>query len=291
MVEPAGNNEIAVANHKRQQAAGKEKPETAVTEQASAFVSHLRFMLPAANLIKDRAKTEAALEEKQPPPVDTPAERHSKQDQGKERLEKNNEQPQATALKPQTVNKRGFVSIKLAQDQWLPQHKLDVDRSIFSPDGKNETQAVQQSRAPLMATVQARNINELLQGLSGRIRVMSQQGIQRARLQLDPPELGRIALELESKGNQLKLHVVTERVQVQEQLQLWLDQLKENLKLAGVDFEHVEVEVQTQAQSDDTDFSSWLQTPVTIDDDSQELITSQTLQERSFGYNTFEMQG
>ena len=290
MVEPAGIKEMLVTDSSRQQAVRKGKQEAAVTEQASVFVSHLRFMLPTAQLTKDRTRTEAALAEK-PLPENAPVERQQQQDQGKEKIEKNSEQTQLPSARPQPVSERGFVSLKLAQDQWLPQHKLEVDRSTFPLEGKTQTQTVQQSRAFAVTTIQARNISELLQGLSGRIRVMSQQGIQRARLQLDPPELGRIALELESKGSHLRVHVVTERVQVQEQLQLWLEQLKENLKLAGVDFEHVEVEVQTQAQSDDADFSSWLQTPVTMDDDSQELIANQEVIERSFGYNTFEMQG
>jgi flagellar hook-length control protein FliK len=290
VVEPAGIKEMLVTDSSRQQAVRKGKQEAAVTEQASVFVSHLRFMLPTAQLTKDRTRTEAALAEK-PLPENAPVERQQQQDQGKEKIEKNSEQTQLPSARPQPVSERGFVSLKLAQDQWLPQHKLEVDRSTFPLEGKTQTQTVQQSRAFAVTTIQARNISELLQGLSGRIRVMSQQGIQRARLQLDPPELGRIALELESKGSHLRVHVVTERVQVQEQLQLWLEQLKENLKLAGVDFEHVEVEVQTQAQSDDADFSSWLQTPVTMDDDSQELIANQEVIERSFGYNTFEMQG
>lgn len=289
MIEPAASAELAVADRNRQQVGKKVKSETTVTEQASVFVSLLRFMLPSALLMKDRAKTEAALAEKPPPPAEATVAKQ--QEQGKDRIERNGTEDRVPTAKPQPVSKQGFVSIKLAQEQWLPQQKLEVDRSIFTPELKTETQTVQQSRATVITTIQARNISELLQGLSGRIRVMSQQGTQRARLQLDPPELGRIALELESKGNHLKVHIVTERVQVQEQLQLWLEQLKENLKLAGVDFDQVEVEVQTQAQSDDADFSSWLQTPVTMDDDSQDLINSQTVLERNFGYNTFEMQG
>ena len=257
-------------------------------EQGSIFAALFSFFLPSSVLLKDREQTEAVLARQSPPP---PAPQEQQPLREKTTLSDAAAERQTPQPKPQPVNQRGLVELQLKGEQWLPAPKGDAERLPPLLEGQNRSSSLQTLRALPVVTIQARSLPELLNGLSGRVRVMTLDGVQRARLQLDPPELGRLALQLESNGSHLKVHLITERLQVQEQLQLWLEQLKENLKLAGVEFDQVEVQVKTQAESEDAEFTSWLQTPVTLDEQGEEYEAIQQHRERNFGYNSFEMEG
>lgn len=89
-----------------------------------------------------------------------------------------------------------------------------------------------------------------VQQVSHRVQFMISQGEGTATLRLDPPELGKIDLNVEYKSGELKVHMVVENQAVKETLELQVQQLRENLEAQQVKLHKLEVQVdQHQQQS------------------------------------------
>ncbi len=278
--------EATVKNSPRQQ---PERESAADKRQNSLFAALMRLIVPAASLWHDKEKLDAALAQNAPPPEPeaAPPEERQERETAPQRAPGAERNP--LRREPMPLQRPGFIELKLKPEQWLPSARREVEPGLPFTEGQQRLPLVQVQRLPAVAVVQARDIPQLLDGLSGRIRIMLQNGVQRAHLQLDPPELGRLALQIELNGAHLRVQLTAERAQVQEQLLLWLDQLRENLKLAGVEFEQVEVEVQTESGAEDDSYAEWLQEPIAAEETAG--VDLDGYQARRFGYNSFEMVG
>jgi flagellar hook-length control protein FliK len=66
-----------------------------------------------------------------------------------------------------------------------------------------------------------------------------------AHLQLDPPELGKLAIQLVMEGERIHAHIVAESADVGALIQAHLPELKQALHSHRLDLDTVRVEVQT----------------------------------------------
>lgn len=71
--------------------------------------------------------------------------------------------------------------------------------------------------------------------VADRIQIMQQQGIQHARIQLDPPELGQLDIRLQFHQDQLQVNVMSQVPQVRDALEGHSIRLREMLEQQGVE--------------------------------------------------------
>lgn len=79
--------------------------------------------------------------------------------------------------------------------------------------------------------------------LENSIKMMVSEGENRVSINLHPPELGKIQVELVVKDNQVHARINTENAAVKEVIMTNLDQLKSNIENAGISVTKFDVEV------------------------------------------------
>ncbi len=87
------------------------------------------------------------------------------------------------------------------------------------------------------------NSNYLLDQISGKINAALKNGENRVSMQLHPPELGKINIELSMKDNQLRAVVIAETVQVKQVLESNIEQLRNTLEVQNIEVEKFSVHV------------------------------------------------
>ncbi len=75
-------------------------------------------------------------------------------------------------------------------------------------------------------------------------------GQSRATMRLDPPELGKVRLQMDLRNENLTLQIETQTDQARRLLSEHLDALRQSLELSGVRLEQVDLRVATPAQVD-----------------------------------------
>jgi flagellar hook-length control protein FliK len=85
--------------------------------------------------------------------------------------------------------------------------------------------------------------DNIVNSVQDGIKMMVSEGDSRAVIQLHPPELGKIQVELIVKDNQVSAKINTDNVAVKEVILTNLNQLKSNIENAGIQVEKFDVEV------------------------------------------------
>ena len=76
--------------------------------------------------------------------------------------------------------------------------------------------------------------SELVSNLDNRVRMMMTQGMNSAKLQLSPYELGALEIHLSGEGDQAKVSVIAQSQQARELLEQQLPRLREALEQQGI---------------------------------------------------------
>ncbi len=85
--------------------------------------------------------------------------------------------------------------------------------------------------------------DNVLNSVDNGIKMMVAEGENRISINLKPPELGKIQVELIVKDNQVSARINTENIAVKEVIMTNLDQLKSNIENAGIAVDKFDVEV------------------------------------------------
>ncbi|MFC3853352.1 flagellar hook-length control protein FliK [Salinispirillum marinum] len=89
---------------------------------------------------------------------------------------------------------------------------------------------------------------EVTHRLSERLVLMVSRDIQQATIRLDPPELGKMDIQIKTNGDQVQVQVVTQQPMVRDLLEQQAFRLREMLEQQG--FAKVDVNVSDQSQRD-----------------------------------------
>ena len=97
--------------------------------------------------------------------------------------------------------------------------------------------------APVAKVQRVQPPPQLKETIFEEVRLTLKNGQAKAEFALDPPELGRMSLSLEQRGDRLVAHLRADHPVVQETLEKYLDELKDVLRESGADvdefiFEH-----------------------------------------------------
>ncbi|MBW1712531.1 MAG: flagellar hook-length control protein FliK, partial [Deltaproteobacteria bacterium] len=126
--------------------------------------------------------------------------------------------------------------------------------SLTSVRGPDSAQARPGSVLPKAAATRMQP-SVLLDQLSGRIVMMLRGGQQVMRLQLYPPELGGLKIDLRVEGQAVRATVVAENQQVQQLLGAHSSELKQSLSEQGFSLEKFEVMTQGQNAQTNSDLA------------------------------------
>lgn len=125
------------------------------------------------------------------------------------------------------------------------------DNNTFTVLDQNGKQIDQIKEIQVKKVLNQQNMFEQYQGLRDKvtegvensIKFLMTNGESRVTMQLQPPELGKVEVELLIKDNQVTAKINTENIAVKEVILNNLDQLKSNLENAGTGVDKFEVEV------------------------------------------------
>jgi flagellar hook-length control protein FliK len=142
-----------------------------------------------------------------------------------------------------TVITNDFKVHKKEADQENPAHLLNSQTK--------DAQSVSSANAKLKDIQARQNIPEQYQVLKDKITSSVENSIKmliannesQVSIKLNPPELGRVQIELSIKDNSVHARVNTENTAVREVILSNMDQLKSNLENAGVHVTQIDVEV------------------------------------------------
>lgn len=160
--------------------------------------------------------------------------------------------------------------IKAAQEGSPEKKVIDQDKAT-SPHWVRESIT---DRGPVSDAVHRQGARPLpvyvVNQVSRQISLSLQRGDNHIRLQLRPPQLGSIQIDMNMKNNVLKIGVITEHNSVKEILISNIQELKDSLVQQGVKLERVDVQVNcnldqsmAQAQRDLKQAQSWRGGPAT----------------------------
>jgi len=85
--------------------------------------------------------------------------------------------------------------------------------------------------------------DKINEGVENSIRMLLHRGENKVNIQLQPPELGKVEVELFLKDNQISAKINTENIAVKEVIMSNMEQLKSNLQNMGHQIDKLEVEV------------------------------------------------
>lgn len=147
----------------------------------------------------------------------------------------------STALPNQSDTAPGFErGFKLdMQDIKTEPTVIEISRDDAKPDISGSIYAMKQQSKPIRDALPAYLIDQVGRQISRSVL----KGQRTIRLQLKPPELGVLKVDVDMKDNVLKLGMIAENGAVKEILQSGLPQLKESLVEQGVKIERLEIQV------------------------------------------------
>jgi len=119
----------------------------------------------------------------------------------------------------------------------------------------NAIKSLQNQAGELINTVlPEKHAVKLTEEVGSRVMMLHQQKLTQAFIRIDPPELGALEIHIETKGDEAKVTIVTQQVNVKEALDSQANRLREMLHEQG--FEQVDVDVKEQNQSNTNDDSN-----------------------------------
>ena len=126
-----------------------------------------------------------------------------------------------------------------AADARTETRAIEMPRDGVAPDFTESLQASKQNQKPTRESLPTYVLDQVGKQVARSIL----RGQDTVSLQLRPPELGTLKLEVEMKGNTLKLGMIAENGSVKEILQSGIPQLREALVDQGVKVERLEIHV------------------------------------------------
>lgn len=130
------------------------------------------------------------------------------------------------------------TSLKLdGQGQTMPlQQSVGEENKAIGSDFSSELRKESGLQELLKLKLQDPQLRtQLSSKVADRIQIMQQQGIQHARIQLDPPELGQLDIRLQFHQDQLQVNVMSQIPQVRDALEGHSIRLREMLEQQGVE--------------------------------------------------------
>lgn len=108
-------------------------------------------------------------------------------------------------------------------------------------------QAPQQASTPQRSQMAERYDEfQAVRQVSQKVQWMVRNGEGKAILRLDPPELGHIEIEVETKSGEMKIHMSVENESVKNTLETSAPQLRQSMEQHQVKIEKLEVQVETR---------------------------------------------
>lgn len=89
----------------------------------------------------------------------------------------------------------------------------------------------------------------MLAPLTDRLRVQTQMNIRQATLRLDPPDLGKLELQVRSEGDRVFVQISATNPMVRDQLLQLADKMRQDLML-GTQYAQVDVNIGQHAEQD-----------------------------------------
>jgi flagellar hook-length control protein FliK len=111
--------------------------------------------------------------------------------------------------------------------------------------GSAPTAALQVQPARTLSSGNVETWREVVNQVRDGVVTTVEQNNREAHIQLDPPELGKLAIQLTVEGEQIRAHIVAESADVGALIQSHLPELKQALHSHRLDLDTVRVEVQT----------------------------------------------
>jgi flagellar hook-length control protein FliK len=132
--------------------------------------------------------------------------------------------------------------------------------------------------AAMKLKLQDPNVRSQLNGkLADRIQMMVNQGIQHAKIQLDPPELGMLEVKIQFQQDQVQVNILSQSSQVRDALEGHSVRLRDMLEQQGIQL--AGLDVQDQGQKSAGHFSDQ-------DQKEQRLMSQQWSDDTSKGVET-----
>ncbi|MCL1126505.1 flagellar hook-length control protein FliK [Shewanella surugensis] len=177
------------------------------------------------------------------------------------------------------------IESALSQLGQAGQNVVDEAAQLISQHGRSQTKVSQwgpisvSQSAPL-----AQQAQELLSPLKEQLRFQVDQQIKHAEVRLDPPELGKIELNIRLDGDKLHIHINAANTSVRDALQLSLDRLRDDLAMdhgGQIDLDISQGE--HQQQRDNPSQVASIATP------QGESVDTQSLQQQSLAQNQVDL--
>jgi flagellar hook-length control protein FliK len=130
-------------------------------------------------------------------------------------------------------------------------HQIKADEALNLDALENEATELELEEAEIElkkqieAELQTKK-EKFTEQLNERIRLMTSNTVNKAYIQLDPPELGALELKIEQDGDKITVQIQTNNAQAKEILESQLDRLREMLEQQGLMLEHGDVSQQGQ---------------------------------------------
>jgi len=197
------------------------------------------------------------------------------------------------------VNAGGMMKLRLEPGMILKKvRETDVGgkernmQSLLTPETAAVLTLRQAASSARAETIQTFDVNQLLDQLEGQIKLQVAKDLQRAEIRLEPPELGRVAIQLHMEGQRLSVVLSAEKEQVNQQMQQWLETLRQNLRVAGIEVE--QLQVRSDNQGGFTGDGRWRRQEEHSAEESGPSPVGESgtpERQRRFGYNSFEIAG
>jgi len=92
----------------------------------------------------------------------------------------------------------------------------------------------------------------------GRINILVKGGIQEAKIQLSPPEMGRLEIKVSTEGDSAKIMFAVDSVAAREAIEQAMPRLRELLEQGGLQLSHSEVADYSQSQKEQSQIDEGL---------------------------------
>lgn len=124
------------------------------------------------------------------------------------------------------------IETALSQLGQTGQNVVDEAAQLISQHGRTQAKVSQWGPVPMSQSAPlTQQAQELLSPLREQLRFQVDQQIKHAEVRLDPPELGKIELNIRLDGDKLHIQMTAANTSVRDALQLSLDKLRDDLAM------------------------------------------------------------
>ena len=113
----------------------------------------------------------------------------------------------------------------------------------FDPKNTIQAAATSQPQSNQAERIQAIQDLKPLHQVTAKVQFLVLNGEGKATLRLDPPELGHVEIQVDSKPGELKIHMTVENEGVKNMLESSISKLRESLEQQNIKVQHLEVQV------------------------------------------------